>query len=85
MYCLYCGDCCLRMSPISHPEPCPNIIKNDTFYFCKDYKNRPDECKNHQFPSRFCPIGMEKLNLDTPDKTRKRIDDGWSLIEKEDS
>lgn len=27
MYCLHCGDCCRRMSPISHPAPCPHIVE----------------------------------------------------------
>jgi len=67
------------MSPKSAPEPCPDIVIIEGFYFCGCYKNRPEECKNHTFQSRFCPIGMDILGLDTPDSTRKRIDDGWEL------
>jgi hypothetical protein len=77
MYCLHCGDCCLRMSPISAPEPCPKIKQDGDFFFCGDYKNRPEECAKHDFPSRFCPVGMMKLNLLTPDEVRSRIDTGY--------
>jgi len=77
MDCLHCGDCCLRMSPISSPLPCPHIIKNDTFYFCKIYKNRPNDCKTHEFPYRFCPIGLDILKLKSLDEIRNRIDDGY--------
>jgi hypothetical protein len=76
MYCLYCGDCCLRMSPISTPNPCPHLIQDGTFYFCRIYDRRPDERRKHSFPSRFCPIGMDKLKLNTPEKVAQRIDEG---------
>jgi len=83
MYCLHCGDCCLRMSPISAPEPCPHLIQDEAFYFCGIYERRPDQCYKHAFPSRFCPVGMSKfLGLDTLDKIRQRIDEGWSKIKR---
>jgi len=62
MNCLHCGDCCLSMSPISAPAPCPKIKQDGDFYFCSDYQNMPEECAKHDFPSRFCPIGMDKLH-----------------------
>ena len=77
MNCLHCGDCCLRMSPISTPDPCPHLIQDGTFYFCGIYDRRPNECYKHDFPFRFCPIGMSKMGLDTPEKVAQRIDDGW--------
>ena len=77
MDCLYCGDCCLRMSPKSQPLPCHDIIQKGTFYFCGCYLERPDECKNHEFPMRFCPIGMEKLNIHDLNGLRQRIDEGF--------
>jgi hypothetical protein len=80
MDCLHCGDCCLRMSPISAPEPCPKIKQDGDFYFCCDYNNRPSECVKHEFHSRFCPIGMAKLNLTSPDAVRTRIDTGYGKL-----
>ncbi|SMF95685.1 hypothetical protein SAMN02949497_3059 [Methylomagnum ishizawai] len=82
MNCLHCGDCCLRMSPISAPEPCPHLVISGTFYFCGIYDRRPDECRNHSFPSRHCPIGVEKLGLTDPQKIAIRIDAGWSMIKR---
>jgi len=75
MYCLHCGDCCIRMSPISEGQ-CPNLIQKDTFYFCVRYANRPDRCVNHTFPFVFCPVGMSKLDLHYPkdlEKIRDRL------------
>lgn len=83
MYCLYCGDCCKRFSPISNPEPCPYIIQIDTFYFCKIYDKRPKECIKHEYQTRFCPIGLDVLKLSNEANTRKiqeRIDTGWNYI-----
>lgn len=81
MQCLYCGDCCLRISPISAPEPCPHIIKEGSFCFCSIYFNRPDQCKKHSFPSLFCPIGIEKLALKKT-KIKERIEFGRKLLAK---
>jgi len=77
MYCLHCGDCCRRMSPIA--IPCPFIIKIKNYVFCSKYNDRPKECKNHKFRARFCPIGLDVLKLKYPDdidKIRDRIDVG---------
>ena len=82
MYCLHCGDCCLRMSPLSAPDPCPHLEQQGDFYFCKVYERRPEQCKKHDFPSRFCPIGMSILKLDSLDAVRERIDEGWERTEK---
>ena len=78
MHCLHCGDCCLRMSPLSAPEPCPKLVQDGDFYFCGEYVNRPEDCARHDFPSRFCPIGLEKINLVDPVSISLRIDEGWS-------
>jgi len=82
MYCLHCGDCCRRMSPISAPDPCPHIREDGDFVFCDSYERRPEECVNHTFPSaRFCPIGLDVLGLEYPrdvEKIRERLDVGWS-------
>ena len=82
MYCLYCGDCCKRMSPISAPEPCPYIKEDGSFVFCAIYEERPEECKNHTFHGyRFCPIGMDVLGYSYPndiERIRRRIDSGYA-------
>ena len=80
MDCLHCGDCCLRMSPKSVPDPCPDIIQDGTFYFCGDYEQRPEVCVNHSFQFRYCPIGLEKLRLKNPQDVALRIDAGFELI-----
>ena len=70
----------MRMSPISAPEPCPHLIKDGNFCFCTIYKNRPDQCEKHDFPSRFCPIGMDVLKLSYPEdveKIRMRLEIGY--------
>ena len=78
MDCLHCGDCCLRISPISTSYgPCPYLIKDGTFYFCKVYDRRPSECRSHKFDFRFCPIGIEKLGISEPTEIAIRIDDGY--------
>ena len=82
MYCLHCGDCCKRMSPISTPDPCPYIVEIDGFIFCGDYEHRPEECSNHFFPMRFCPIGMDVLKLQSLDEVRIRIDKGYEYIKR---
>ena len=82
MNCLYCGECCLKMSPLSsYGQPCPHIIQKGNFIFCGIYKNRPEQCQNHTFHSRHCPIGLEKLKLQIPIDISRRIDDGWDLTE----
>lgn len=82
MYCLHCGDCCLRMSPLSAPYACEHIKQVDDFYFCGIYGKRPEQCENHTFHSQFCPIGIGKLKLDDIDAIRKRIDDGYEITEE---
>jgi hypothetical protein len=79
MYCLHCGDCCLRMSPINGGE-CPYIIIEGKYHFCSYYKNRPKECVNHDFPARFCPIGMSKLGLHDIDSIRIHIDTAYEIL-----
>lgn len=80
MECLACGDCCLRMSPLSSPEPCKHIEQVDDIYLCKIYENRPEQCKNHSTPHKYCPIGVDKLKLITATMVHRRLDDVWELI-----
>jgi len=76
MYCLHCGDCCRRMSPLSEGR-CPHLVEDSSFFFCGVYADRPEECARHELPGRFCPIGVEILNLESLDAVRIRIDTGW--------
>lgn len=81
MICLHCGDCCLRMSPLSEPNPCPHIIQDGDFVFCGCYQIRPEKCENHGFPFKICPVGMEKLGLKTWVDIVMRVDAGWHKIQ----
>jgi hypothetical protein len=79
MECLYCGDCCLRFSPLG--SPCPKLIQDGTFFFCGNYQNRPEQCENHRFNGfKVCPIGLGKLELSTATEVSIRIDTGWKKI-----
>lgn len=77
MNCLHCGDCCRRFSPLTSGVPCPNIKQDGTFFFCSIYENRPDQCSQHKFDCRFCPIGMDFLKLDNPTRAYERINLGY--------
>lgn len=87
MECLHCGDCCLRMSPKmpsdidGNNKRCTDLIEKEGYFFCSNYKNRPQQCANHDFPSRFCPIGLTKLGINVRDldSIRYRIDHGYEL------
>jgi len=66
------------MSPIVSQGECPLLTKDDTFYFCNDYENRPEQCRNHKFEGfKICPVGIEKLGLTGPIHISIRIDEGW--------
>lgn len=80
MVCLHCGDCCLRLSPFSSPDPCPNLDVREDFYFCGCYDKRPEECASHRFPSKICPIGLEKLGLKSVTEINSRVDTGYALL-----
>jgi Fe-S-cluster containining protein len=71
------------MSPLSMEDvPCQYLIKSGTFYFCSVYDKRPEQCKNHDFPVRFCPIGISILKPTGSQEISERIDAGWELIKK---
>ena len=81
MYCLHCGDCCIRMSPLTSDDtPCPKLIKDNTFYFCSINSHKPKQCNNHRFPAHICPIGMSVLGYTTLEEARIRIDEGYEKI-----
>lgn len=80
MYCLHCGDCCKRMSPLSAPEPCPKLVEDDGFYFCGDYEHRPHQCVNHSFPYHVCPVGWGVVGIRDMEDMRLRVDAGHAMI-----
>jgi len=72
------------MSPLDQ-GCCPLVVKEKNYYYCSDYEHRPKECRNHEYPARFCPIGLTVLKLIYPgdlDKIRERIDTGHARIGK---
>jgi hypothetical protein len=70
------------MSPLSSPDPCFYIIHHEDFIFCENHEGRPQDCVNHRHPFRFCPVGLEKLNLVNIEDIRQRIDKGWQIIKE---
>ena len=66
MECLSCGECCKIMSPINGGY-CPLLLEKEgelgKIYYCSDYDNRPQQCKNHSFPAHVCPVGVSTMNL----------------------
>jgi len=83
VYCLHCGDCCKRISPVTgNGEPCPHIKETGTFVFCSTYEQRPEQCRRHSFPARFCPIGLDTLKLTEVDDIQLRLEKGWELLTK---
>jgi hypothetical protein len=74
------------MSPLSYPEPCPNLIIEEInekkYHFCKIYKNRPEQCENHSFPMRFCPIGMSIFKFDNPTDIQVHLEIGYLKIKE---
>ena len=68
------------MSPLSAPEPCPNLVVKGTFHFCGDYEHRPEECVNHDFPAHVCPIGAGMLDIRDAEAMRQRVDAGFAML-----
>jgi len=67
------------MSPLG--SPCKFIIQIDDFIFCSVYSKRPKECVNHDFPSRYCPVGAMTLGINEISEIHKRVDRGYELLE----
>jgi hypothetical protein len=78
MNCLHCGDCCKRMSPLG--SPCKHLFEIDSFVFCRIYANRPEECSNHRFPARHCPIGCSVLDINDTDEIQIRCFAGYEIL-----
>ena len=68
------------MSPLSSPNPCPNLIIDGIYHFCEDYENRPEQCVNHKFQARFCPIGMDVLKFNNPTSIQVHLENGYQKM-----
>lgn len=83
MLCVSCGFCCKTMSPINDGY-CPLLLvkgsETGDIYYCSDYKNRPEQCKNHSMPAKVCPIGKETLKLINDNLLNKRINDIHNVL-----
>jgi hypothetical protein len=79
MFCLHCGDCCSRLSPVSAPEPCPHLEWHGSFCFCSVNGEKPEDCIRHDFPSMVCPIGVGVLGI-AGDAIRERIAVGREML-----
>ena len=71
------------MSPINGGY-CP-LLKSEetesgTVFFCSDYKNRPQECRDHDYPAGVCPIGIRTLNLIEMSMIADRMEDVYSVV-----
>ncbi len=75
---MHCGECCRDISPFGNP--CPYLEQRSTFFFCSIYDRRSEECRNHTYPFKICPVGMEKLSL-IDDDISLRIETGWAMLE----
>jgi Fe-S-cluster containining protein len=68
------------MSPFDSPNPCRYLKKKDNFYFCAIYDRRPEECRKQDFPAILCPIGASKLNINSIEDARKRLEKGRKVM-----
>jgi hypothetical protein len=80
MYCLHCGFCCRKLSPLAVDGVCPRLRQDETFFFCADYENRPDQCYQHKFESEFCPIGMNTLEIKDLQSAYARVKEGYEKL-----
>ena len=84
MQCLHCGGCCKSMSPKSAPFRCPDLIRIEQYYFCRNYENSPELCQRFNFEEfRYCPYGMNELQLSDPEDMetlQQRVADGERII-----
>ena len=44
-------------------EPCRALTFDGDVAVCCVYKKRPAQCRSHEYPFKFCPVGMEVLGL----------------------
>jgi len=69
------------MSPLTNDEhtPCPLLIEKNGIKICSDYEHRPERCKNHELPAKFCPIGCDVLRLNREEAARRVQRNDWIL------
>jgi hypothetical protein len=71
------------MSPINGGI-CPLLLEKETnsglVYYCSDYKNRPEDCKDHDYPASICPIGVRTLKLIDQKLISDRMADIYSIV-----
>lgn len=81
MYCLNCGWCCEHMSPLtgSESQPCPRLTELDGLKICTDYSHRPQQCRDHEFPAKFCPVGMDVLGVCQAEAAERVQKNDWKL------
>jgi hypothetical protein len=81
MYCLNCGWCCEHLSPLTRDEnvPCPHLIERDGMKLCSIYPERPQQCKDHDFPAKFCPVGMDVLGIGREEAAQRVQRNDWIL------
>ena len=81
MYCLNCGWCCEHMSPLTKDEhtPCPLLLEKNNMKLCSDYEHRPKQCKDNEFPAKFCPIGCNVIGVDREGAARRVQRNDWIL------
>lgn len=61
---------------------CPHLVQDGDFYFCGVYTDRPEACKNHEYPHHICPIGADVLGIHDMEVYRRRVDVGWEKAQK---
>ena len=69
------------MSPLTGSEnlPCPHLVEQDDMKICDTYNQRPEQCRNHEFPAKFCPVGMDVLGISRDDAAARVQTNDWKL------
>jgi Fe-S-cluster containining protein len=51
---------------------------------CSIYDHRPKQCKDHDFPTTFCPMGIDVLKVDRAEAARIVQRNDFILYNKKD-
>lgn len=81
MNCLHCGHCCRSLNPFGD-DVCRYLYQQNTFYFCSIYNHRPAQCREHRYPFKHCPIGIDILKVDAGWEVWQRIEQGYLLLKE---
>jgi hypothetical protein len=79
MNCLHCGHCCKTLNPFND-SVCPHLVEIQGIFLCSIYEKRPQVCKDHEYPYKHCPIGIDILKIVDAQGISKRIDEGYQLL-----